>query len=83
MAATAWTNAPASGARATEPSLDRARQSFEHLLHDLRLQLRHLRLQGLRHRVFDYLPHFILFLVPHAREPYPFETRTAVTSARA
>lgn len=41
-------------------------QGFQHLLHNLRLQLRHLRLQGLRHGVFDYLPHFILFFVPHA-----------------
>ena len=48
----------------------RSRNRLQHLLYNLRLQLRDLRLKSLRDGVLNELPHFLLFLVlfHHARE---------------
>ena len=40
----------------------RSRQCFQHLPHDLRLQLRRLCLKSLRYGMLDKLPHLVLFV---------------------
>ena len=48
----------------------RSRNRLHYLLHNLRLQLRNLRLKSLRNGVLNELPHLVLLLVPfhHAWE---------------